>query len=86
MEGLQSCGPCGAAGHPWPEPWNTIVVHHLPGGPHYYSVRESRVLDRHITVSHPHALRLKSLRVRSYHLTVQSGCRPLHLKFENVTV
>ena len=20
MDGLQSCGPCGAAGHPWPEP------------------------------------------------------------------
>ena len=20
VEGLQSCGPCGAAGHPWPEP------------------------------------------------------------------
>ena len=26
VEGLQSCGPCGAAGHPWPEPWVALFV------------------------------------------------------------
>ena len=26
VDGVQSCGPCGCAGHPWPEPCMTSVA------------------------------------------------------------
>ena len=33
VEGLQSCGPCGAAGHPWPAPCPAPLVPGVPTKP-----------------------------------------------------